>query len=108
MALLCVDRTRSHRCDDFPAATSGRDWKRSPGPADHLRKDVDLGRPARQRRSSKVRTPGQLQLGASASQTSGGRLRTLPRDAMMIESAFPTSLGQNDRASYPLEQNATL
>src|SRR5713226_8806386 len=74
MVLLCAGRKRSHRRDDFLAATSGRDWKPFPGPGSRRWKDVDPALPARRRTPSKARRP-MLQLGANASQSSAGRLR---------------------------------
>src|SRR6266849_2850975 len=97
MVLLCADRKRSHRCDDSPTAMSERDWRRSPVPEAHPPGDEYLGAFARSQEPSRARGSLQLQLGASASQTSG-RPQTLPHDAMPIEYAFPTSAARNNIA----------
>src|SRR5207244_3620755 len=103
MVLPCADRKRSHRCDDSPTAMSEHDWRRSPVPEAHPPGDEDLGACARSPEPSRVQRSLQLQLEASASQTSGGRVQTLPRVARKTECAFPTSLERDDRAnSLPL------
>src|SRR5436190_22417644 len=99
MVLLCADRKRSHPCDDSPTAMSERDWRRSPVPEAHPPKDEDLGACARSREPSRVQASLQLQLEASASQTSGGRVQTLPRVARKSEYAFPTSAARNNTAT---------
>src|SRR5438477_11872523 len=99
MVLPCADRKRSHRCDDSPTAMSERDWRRSPVPEAHPPEDEYLGAFARSPEPSRARGSLQLQLGASASQTSGGRVQSLPHDARTIEYACPTSAARNNTAT---------